>query len=167
MGKGGDILRKYLLALLITLIPIIVVTYALYNFTGFNFKNMGARSIILIIFAAYLLLTFLSIGWFWYRYWLTKYYWNHSYYTDAKFNCSFKFWPYLKLKVGNFFLLIFSLGFLWPWTTIRNIEFLLNHLTLDGSLNFDEILQEVRATSATGESIADFLDIDAGVDLGI
>ena len=140
---------------------------------GFNYKDLKHGSLLPteligpIIGGIIFFFVGLAVIWNWFQFSLLKYVWNNSRFLNSKFICDINFFPYLRLVIGNMFLLIFSIGFLWPLVAVRNIKFLLNHLTLTGNLNLEEITQDIRTTSATGESIADFMDIGSGIDLGI
>ena len=73
-------------------------------------------------------------------------------------------WTYFKLKAGNFFLLVVTLGFAWPWTTVRNIRYVLSHLTLQAPTDLEAILQDKQTATPTGEGLDSFLD--TGFDFG-
>ncbi len=64
----------------------------------------------------------------------------------------------------NGLILIFTLGFGAPWAKVRTLSYYLDHLTLAGQLDLSAIVQEAQESSAFGEEVGDFLDMD--FDLG-
>jgi uncharacterized membrane protein YjgN (DUF898 family) len=93
-----------------------------------------------------------------------RFFWEQTSIGSARFWVPIIVWPYLKLKLGNLFLVACTLGLAWPWTTIRNIKFITDQLALVGIDNFDEIVQAYDGAPPIGEGLGGFLD--AGFDLG-
>jgi uncharacterized membrane protein YjgN (DUF898 family) len=63
------------------------------------------------------------------------------------------------LIIVNILLLIFTLGIATPWVITRTLAFVMNHIALDGVINFDQLRQEQEDFSdATGEDLSDFFD---------
>jgi len=93
-----------------------------------------------------------------------RFFWEQTSIGFARFRLPITTWPYLKLKLGNLLLLACTLGFAWPWTTIRNIKFIVDQLALVGIDNFDEIVQAYDGAPPIGEGLDGFLD--TGFDLG-
>ena len=117
-------------------------------------NNMG------IPFVAIFLIGFLllPLAWFWYLIKQQQYFWEQTYFDKARFRFPITFWGYVKLKLGNFFLLVLTLGLAWPWALIRNIRFVLDNLTLKGQANLDAIVQDSQSATPTGEGLDSFLD---------
>lgn len=66
-----------------------------------------------------------------------------------------------KLSVTNMLLLIFTLGIALPYVEIRNLQFFIPRIVIDGSFDPDKLVQtESDYRDATGEDMADWLDID-------
>jgi len=93
-----------------------------------------------------------------------RFFWEQTSIGSARFRLPITVWPYLKLKLGNLFLVACTLGLAWPWTTIRNIKFITDQLALVGIDNFDEIVQAYDGAPPIGEGLDGFLD--TGFDLG-
>jgi uncharacterized membrane protein YjgN (DUF898 family) len=93
-----------------------------------------------------------------------RYFWEQTSIGMARFRLPITTWPYLKLKLGNLFLVVCTLGLAWPWTTIRNIRFITDQLSLVGVANFDEVVQAYDGAPPVGEGLDGFLD--TGFDLG-
>ncbi len=77
-----------------------------------------------------------------------RFFWEQTSIGSARFRLPITTWPYVKLKLGNMLLVACTLGFAWPWTTIRNIKFMSDRLALDGIDNFDEIAPGLRRSPA-------------------
>ena len=93
-----------------------------------------------------------------------RYFWEQTSIGSAGFHLPITAWPFLKLKLGNLFLAVCTLGLAWPWITIRNIRFITDHLTLVGTESFDAVVQAYDAAPPLGEGLDGFLD--TGFDLG-
>jgi uncharacterized membrane protein YjgN (DUF898 family) len=93
-----------------------------------------------------------------------RYFWEKTSIGSARFQLPITTWPYVKLKLGNMLLVVCTLGLAWPWTTIRNIKFIVDQLALIGIDNFDEIVQAYDGAPPIGEGLDGFLD--TGFDLG-
>jgi uncharacterized membrane protein YjgN (DUF898 family) len=59
--------------------------------------------------------------------------------------------------------IVVTLGLAWPWTVARSVRFYYASVTLQGPLDLDDVRQDARAASATGEGLAGLLDADFGV----
>ncbi|MDH5669125.1 MAG: YjgN family protein, partial [Nitrospira sp.] len=93
-----------------------------------------------------------------------RYFWEQTSIGSAGFHLPITTWPFLKLKLGNFFLMVCTMGLAWPWITIRNIRFITDRLTLVGTENFDAVVQAYDAAPPLGEGLDGFLD--TGFDFG-
>lgn len=70
-------------------------------------------------------------------------------------------WRMLNLMVGNYFIMMFTLGILTPLTTQRTLRFWVRHTQLAGDVDLNRIAQAERGPG-TGEGLAGFFDIDVG-----
>ena len=68
----------------------------------------------------------------------------------------------LGLHFGNLLLLIFTLGFAWPWVVVRSARYQYTHLTLEGALDLSAIQQEAQTSTAIGEGLDELLELDTG-----
>ena len=107
-----------------------------------------------------LLLIPLILGPFWI--WLLgkkqKYFWDHTTFGRARFRSDITWQRLFTLYLGNAALLLITLGFTWPWVTVRNARFFSSTLTLEGPVNLESILQETTGSSVTGEGLSNLLD---------
>jgi len=57
-------------------------------------------------------------------------------------------------------IFIFTLGIGFAWIQVRTLKFIANNISLSGDYSFDELQQtQQNYTDATGEDIADLLDL--------
>ena len=83
---------------------------------------------------------------------------DHTTFGPARFASSITWQRLLTLYLGNLALLFVTLGFAWPWVTVRSARFFTSTLSLEGSVNLDRILQETTTSSVTGEGLSNLLD---------
>ena len=99
---------------------------------------------------------------FWYEAFRQRYHWSHTTFAGARFRSTLRGAELLGVWMVNILLLVFTLGLAWPWVEIRNARVHLANLTLIGDLDVGAIEQEAQIAEATGEEVADFLDLDLG-----
>ena len=65
------------------------------------------------------------------------------------------------LFIVNLFILIFTLGLGYAFVVTRTMNYLVQHIELEGEIDLSELQQTEDAyTDATGEDLSDMLDID-------
>ena len=99
----------------------------------------------------------LGPAWIWLLGRKQNYFWHHTTFDETRFSSAITWQKLFTLYVGNFALLLVTLGFAWPWVTVRNARFFTSTLSLQGPMNFDRVLQETTASSVTGESLSNLL----------
>lgn len=113
----------------------------------------------------------LGIYSFWYLPKLFNYWVNHLSATDgegntSRFTADVRPGAFFKLKIGNFFLIVLTLGLGSAWANVRNLRFYMNHIELRGTLDLDQAIQvALQAASAGGDLLGGQLDV--GADLAI
>lgn len=86
--------------------------------------------------------------------------WNATSVGGNKFIGSQTYASYLTLVVGNFVLVVLTLGLYWPWAKVREAAYRLERLELEAS-SLDDFVGRIAAErSAVGEEIADAFDLD-------
>ncbi len=67
---------------------------------------------------------------------------------------------YAGLMIGNFFIVVLTLGLGFSWAITRTLTYIANNIAMIGNYSFDELVQAQHDyDNATGEDIADFLDL--------
>lgn len=69
----------------------------------------------------------------------------------------------LRLKVGNFFILLFTLGLGLPFVIRRRLEMIAETTLVRGDLNGEDIRQAQAQASGIGEGLDDVLGLDSGL----
>lgn len=168
-GDGAALFRPFLIVHLSAVTVAVIAGLGLYPFIEFPLPNaadpetmgslvLGAVAGLIIGAVVFRLL------WLPYSVKEQRYFWEQTSIGSARFELPITVWPYLKLKLGNLFFMMCTLGLAWPWITIRNIQFISDQLALVGADNFSEIVQAYDGAPPIGEGLDGFLD--TGFDLG-
>lgn len=105
------------------------------------------------------------VVWLWFAAFRHRYNWSHTFFGTARFRSTVTAGPLFLLALTNLLLTVVTLGLAIPWVIVRNAKFYLANIRLEGPLDLTGILQEAQAAGATGESLADALDVDFGFEL--
>lgn len=121
------------------------------------------------IFGKYLRAIFLTIitfgvYWIWFHAYLKRYFWSHTEISGFNFRFTARGRDWLGLYLKNGLLLLVTLGMAYPWVAVTNQKFWTDHLSLDGNINLDSIVQDIRKSSALGGEALDAFDIP--IDIG-
>ena len=120
------------------------------------------------IFGKYVLAVFLSIitmgiYWIWFSAYMKRYQWARTYFGDAHFRFTATGGELFVLNLVNILLLVFTVGLGYPWVVVRNQKFFTDHLTLEGDVDMDSVVQEMKDSGAVGEEALDAFDIPVDV----
>jgi uncharacterized membrane protein YjgN (DUF898 family) len=145
-----------------------LVDHSYFGTVKFQYDGEGGQLLGRFIRAVLLSIVTFGIYWFWFVAERQRYYWAHTYVATARFRSTMAGGPLFRMIFGNFLLLIITLGIAWPWVLIRTLRFAFSNLTLEGDLDTAAIVQDAQAAAATGEGLAEFLDLDFfDFDLGV
>lgn len=128
----------------------------------FQFPGRGFDLLPAWLFALPLTVCSFGIGWAWWRALGHRYCWAHTTFAGGRFRCTATGGKLLWLWVGNFFLIVPTLGLGMSWATLRTLRFWTKHIQLVGEPELVSVQQDARATTAAAESFADFLGFDFG-----
>jgi uncharacterized membrane protein YjgN (DUF898 family) len=120
------------------------------------------------LFAPYIravLLTIPTLGlyWIWYSALKQRYFWEHTTMRGGRFGSSVTGGDLLSLHFTNALLVIFTLGIGAPWAIVRAHELWCGKMELRGTVDFASIHQRSQEAAATGEGIAEGMDVDIGI----
>ncbi|MCH7624192.1 MAG: DUF898 domain-containing protein [Nitrospinae bacterium] len=120
------------------------------------------------IFGKYVLAIFLSIitmgiYWIWFSAYMQRYRWSHTRFGNAHFRFTATGGELFVLNLVNVLLLVFTVGLSYPWVVVRNQKFFTAHLTLEGDVDMDSVVQEMKESGAVGEEALDAFDIPVDV----
>lgn len=150
-GEGAALMRRYARFLLLAG-PTGVAAFLLAPFT---YGLSVAAGAVTIVYA-------------WHHYAAAKqrYLMGHTTFGGARFRSTVTGRGLFGLNLGNLLLRVFTVGLGAPWAYVRSMRYALDHLALEGTLDFASIEQEAQAASPIGEGIADVADAD-GFELGL
>jgi uncharacterized membrane protein YjgN (DUF898 family) len=124
------------------------------------------------LFKAYLLhllLTIPTLGlcWIWFLAFRHRYFWSHTSVGPATFRSTVTGGGMLALSATNGLLVVLTLGIGAPWALTRSMRYISDHLALRGDVDWSTVEQEAERPDATGEGMAEGLDVDVDVGLGM
>jgi uncharacterized membrane protein YjgN (DUF898 family) len=130
-----------------------------FTYTGQG-KDIFGRSV------GALILSVLTLGvyWFWFNAYLQRYFWSHTQMAGGTFKFTATGGQWFGLWFTNLLLLIVSLGLAFPWIVLRTRKFIADHLTLEGYVNLDKVVQDMKVSGALGEEALDAFDVP--IDIG-
>jgi uncharacterized membrane protein YjgN (DUF898 family) len=108
-----------------------------------------------------LILSVLTLGvyWFWFNAYLQRYFWAHTQIGGGTFKFTATGGQWFGLWITNLLLVVVSLGLAFPWVVIRTRKFIADHLFLEGHVNLDKVVQDMKVSGALGEEALDAFDI--------
>lgn len=130
------------------------------------YYDAGADPLFKEWFKAFLLtIPTLGIIWVWYTAFQHRYFWSNTGIAGAHFESNVTGGDILALRVTNVLLAIVTLGIAAPWIIARTQAFWASRLAFVGAVDFATIHQRAQASSATGEGLADSMDVDVGFEM--
>ena len=133
------------------------------NFEFSNFADMGPGLGIVVLLWYLVLLVGLPMAIIYFRAASRRFLAGHTLFGQARFHSTVTTWKLLRLYTGNVCLFLFTAGLAYPWILIRNYRFTYRYMTATGPLFLEEVHQETKEVSTTGEGIGGFLEIDSGL----
>ncbi len=143
-----------------------MVTHSYFGNERFSFDGEGSDLFGSFVLALLLTIPTFGLCWFWFVAKKQRYFWDHTTFASSRFHSTVPGGSLLFLKATNLSFLLVTLGLGWSWIKVRTVRFYLNHLSFQGPLDLEGIVQEAQLSTATGEGLAGFFDLDAGFDLG-
>ncbi|MGG7662637.1 YjgN family protein [Dyadobacter sp. BHUBP1] len=176
-GDRKELLNTFIIGSIITLITFgiygawLIIELRKYIFKNLRFGNItfsyegeGGAFFWLNIKGYFLTLLTLGIYAFWWVKDLFNYYVNNIRMYQGETRLAFRSTAtaggYFKLLIVNVLIIVLSLGLATPWAIVRTMQFVFSNIHIDGPLDVDAIIQtEADYTDATGEDLADMIDI--------
>lgn len=177
-GDRNELFRLYAKGLFLS-----IITFGIYGFwfvtsirnytishirlgdVKFQHHADGADFMILNIKGYFLTLITFGIYSFWWTNELLQFYvQNTRLYKNgqkARINTYTDGGGFFGLLVGNFFIVLFTLGLGSAWAITRTFNYILGNSSIEGDIDFDNIAQtEQEYKDAAGEDLLDFFDFD-------
>lgn len=134
-----------------------------YGNEPFSFTGVGGDLMKPFVISWLLTIPTLGLIWFWYLANAARYTIQQTKLGDLEFDASFTNGQYFGLIFTNLLLILFTLGLAMPWVVVRSTRFMANHLVVNGQLDYAKIEQTAEKASATGEGLAEALDVGFAV----
>jgi len=130
-----------------------------------HYEANGMDFFVLNLVGGLLTLVTLGIYSFWYQKKLFAYYVDNTFFTKddrrIELRSTATAGGFFKLLVGNFFLVVFTLGLGAAWADMRTQQFIIDNIKLEGDIDLNAVQQtEDEYHNAFGEDAIDFFDID-------
>lgn len=172
-GKGGEFMSMYLKNLLLTFLTLGIygawlsaktTQYLTDNFRigSVTFKYSGKGDDLLLIFIKGFLLSIITFGIysFWFAIEQFNYQLKHTKaFQDGReitFTSTASGADLFGFSIINALITVFTLGFGTPWVMVRTMQFMCNHLTVEGDFRGSEITQ---TESDFNDAVGDGLDV--------
>jgi uncharacterized membrane protein YjgN (DUF898 family) len=141
-----------------------VMTHQLGGGGGGGTNKAGIMVVMALVYILYIAVFFV-IGSFWKARVFTLA-WNNTRLGPLVFHAGMRCRDLLLLRLGNFALLLFSLGLLYPLVKVRTLRFQLASVTVENWGDLDTFVASSRPTpGALGDAATDFWDFDIGFGL--
>ncbi len=136
-----------------------LINHMRFGSARFTYDGRGAQMAGPFFLAVLLTIPTVGLIWLWYRGREIRYQTRHTRLDQVQFGSHLSGGAYFWLVLSNLLLLLFTLGLALPWVALRSIRFMLDRLELDGELDYASIEQSAAEANATGEGLADALDV--------
>lgn len=156
-GKGSDLFGRYVLSFIPVVFAIVLTFLTIISHIA---TPLSRSTMLLIPLLMFIFVISFFIPQFIYGYFSKKYTWNHMTFDTVRFQTTITFGGYFWLYFSNLLLLMVTLGFGLPWVKVRTLRYVMDHLTLNGHLDMAAIVQDAQLSTATGEEIGGFLELD-------
>jgi hypothetical protein len=173
-GKLRDLYTIYMRNFMILIFPIIIAfTLPLLALLEIEYELIKTENLFALIkyygvlvisctLLGFLALFFITLPYL--KVQVTNWTWNSLSIGSIKMHSNAAPWRLIRLSIGNFFMIIFSLGLLSPLAKIRTQQFWTETKSFSGDLESLLIkAQNFQDTHALGDNMADFSGIDLGL----
>ncbi|MGP0565407.1 MULTISPECIES: YjgN family protein [unclassified Nitrospina] len=171
-GKRGQAMLNYFVGYMLTLFtvglyyPFFLAKIKKFWIENSNFGNQafhytGQGKDLFGKFLLFVLLFPLTAGLNipWWQAFLSRYNWSHTHFGSGSFKFTASGWEMFKLQFGNLLILVFTLGIGFAWVVCRRQQFLAKHLSFEGAIDMNRVIQDMQKSGAFSEGGLDALDI--------
>jgi len=111
-------------------------------------------------FAGYIAMLFaMGLGYAFYLHKQLVHFWENTHFQGCKFSFGGTLSEMIKMYLGNFALVIVTLGLAFPITQMRFVRYVMDNMKLDGTLDLAAISQSTEAEPSFGEGLAEGFDM--------
>jgi uncharacterized membrane protein YjgN (DUF898 family) len=144
-----------------------LVDNARFGSMGFSYDADGKDLFVSYLKSLLLAIPTLGLSFVWYQAFQHRYFWSHTTLGPARLRSTVTGGALFGLIFTNILLVIFTLGIGAPWVATRTTRFMCDNLMLEGEIDWGTVEQQAQLASATGEGLAQGLDVDADLGLGM
>ena len=144
-----------------------LVRHASFGSLPFDYDADGKDLFVSYLKTLLLAIPTLGLSFVWYKAFQHRYFWSHTTLGPARLSSNVTGGALLGLAVTNLLLVICTLGIGTPWAMTRMTRFSCDCLTLHGDVDWKTVQQQAQLPSATGEGLAQGLDVDVDLGLGM
>lgn len=175
----GTLLFSALIALLVVALYLFCITFFvlepkdLPNISAVSGGFLAKLSIYIDFYQKYLtgailagFYSFIIIGFisrFWYRASFTRMKYNALRFGDVRFHCTITGWRLFRQQMGNFFILLLTLGLGYPIVKIRRQRFFSRYFRIYGDLQNLNVQQATGEKDKWGEGLGSMFDLEVGL----
>jgi len=157
------------LAIGVIAIPIVILGVVLSHQPGFRhlmhsdlFRNgapfLAGIAIALLIYPSFIALVLA------FRNWLQRVTYNRITLGDMSVRADYRPWRLFTLYLGNIVMLLFTLGFAYPWVKCRTVRYLIDHIELTTRTGLHQFQAGAPDDSnAVADQVASIFDVDIGI----
>jgi uncharacterized membrane protein YjgN (DUF898 family) len=170
-GVSGPLYRRYWLVWVSSIILFIAAIAAAFAIVGFSMPSAAGATprmpqldggkiagIVAVILTALLIFAMIRA---WYSAGMLNYFAAHTRLQGAGFTLRATAPSLIWLAASNYLIRIFSLGFLTAVTEARSMRYIVDRLTCDGPIAFNQIAQNPDVLLKRGEGLAEAFNVDA------
>jgi uncharacterized membrane protein YjgN (DUF898 family) len=172
-GVAGPLYRRFWLVWVSAFVLVIAATAAIFAVIGFSMPSSGGASttpampklsegkiaaIVGIVLGALLIFAMIRA---WYSSRMLNYFAAHTKLQGTGFTLRATAPTLVWLAASNYLIQIFSLGFLSAVTEARSFRYIVDRLSCDGTIAWNQIAQNPDALLKRGEGLAEAFNVDA------
>jgi len=128
----------------------------------FKFDGSMTKLFFKCLLCLILLIPTIGLSWFWYRSALAHFRYNNLSLEAIRLKTVVTGWRLCKFHLGNWFILIFTLGLGRPIVFNRRMKFFANNVLVVGDIEKSNIFQNQSDLPTTGEGFVSLFDLDIG-----
>ncbi len=132
-------------------------------FGGFSALSSGGSiegGAIVGFFIGYIAMLFsFGIGYAFYLHRQLIHFWDNTHYQGCRFSFTGELGDMIKMYIGNFILIVVTLGIAFPITQMRFVRYVMDHMKMVGPLDLSVISQSTEEEPSFGEGLAEGFDM--------
>lgn len=144
-----------------------LVNHAHFGSVEFAYEADGRELFFSYLKSLLLAIPTLGLSMVWFQAFQHRYFWSHTTFGAVRLKSTVTGGALLGLTLTNALLVLFTLGIGVPWAITRMTQFTCDNLMLQGDIDWKTVEQQAQLASATGEGLAQGLDVDADLGLGM